>query len=142
MKPIKATPDETQPKIPVQPPPPVQRRPSARNAMTRSMTISSTEPPSPSQTNNLDSTNDSSHVKPLMSASLFSTLVLPNNNNEQKDSTKSTEPNSPQPPQITPRPSKAPGGGTRVLPVLDPNGEALRGKLRQVTTDRKGIKQY
>jgi hypothetical protein len=105
------------------------------------MTISNTESSSP-QINRLDATNESSHTKPSMSASLYSTLVLPNNNNnEQKDSNKSPEPISPQVPPVTARVGKA-AVGTRVLPVLDPNRETPPVILRQVPADRKGINSF
>lgn len=136
---MKTTTDESSPihmkphvQLPV-----VHPRPSSVYTMTRSMTISNTE--SPPQINRLDLTNESSHTKPSMSTSLYSSLVLPNNNNnEQKDSNNSAEPISPPGPPVTARTGKA-AIGTRVLPVLDPNGGAPPVKLRHIQGDRKGI---
>jgi hypothetical protein len=118
-------------------PPVVHPRPSSVYTMTRSATISNTESP---QMNRSDSTNESSHTKPSMSTSLYSSLVLPNNNSEQKDSNNSAEPVTSPGPPVTARMGKT-AIGTRVLPVLDPNGDAPPIKLRHFQGERKGIKR-
>jgi hypothetical protein len=140
LKPSKITNDES-PSIStklVQQLPVVQPRPSTMTrSMTRSMTVSNHDSP---QIMNSDVVNESFQTKPSMSASLYSSLVPPNNNNEQKETNNSMESVSSSGPPVSARIVKPAIGGTRVLPVLDPNGDAPPVKLRHFQPDRKGRK--
>jgi hypothetical protein len=129
------------PSVSTKPPqqlPVVQPRPlTVTRSMTRSMTVTSQDSP---QIINSDVANESFQTKPSMSASLYSSLVPPNNN-EQKETNNSTESVSSSGPPVSARIGKAALGGTRVLPVLDPNGDAPPVKLRHFQPDRKGRKE-
>ncbi|CAF0892383.1 unnamed protein product [Adineta steineri] len=110
-----------------------QPRPSAINSMSKSMTLANNDSP---QIFNSDSSNGSSQTKPSMSTSLYSSL-LPSNTLEHKNITNSVEsiPSSSMPPVLA-RTGKV-TGGTRVLPILDPNTDAPPIKLRHYHAEKK-----
>ncbi|CAF1492183.1 unnamed protein product, partial [Adineta steineri] len=88
-----------------------------------------------SQIINSDTTHEPIHTKPLMSMSSYAGFT-PSNRDEQKETHNSSENvSSPVPPVLT-RSGKA-AIGTRVLPALDPNGEAPPVRLRHYPLDKK-----
>ncbi|CAF0872120.1 unnamed protein product [Adineta steineri] len=110
-----------------------QPRPSAINSMSKSMTLANNDSP---QIFNSDSSNGSSQTKPSMSTSLYSSL-LPSSTLEHKNITNSVESiSSSSIPPVLARTGKV-TGGTRVLPILDPNTDAPPIKLRHYHAEKK-----
>jgi hypothetical protein len=99
--------------------------------MSKSVTITNSDSP---QIINSDSTHESLQTKPSMSTSSFGILT---SKDEQKETNNSSENlTSPAPPVLF-RTGKA-AIGTRVLPAMDPNGEAPPVKLRPLISEKKG----
>ncbi|CAF2605251.1 unnamed protein product [Rotaria sp. Silwood2] len=103
------------------------------NSMSKSMTLTNNDS---SQIINSDLINESFQTKPSMSTSLYSSLIS-SNPNEQKDMNNSTESIISSIPPVLARAGKV-AIGTRVLPVLDPNGDAPPVKLRHFQPEKKG----
>ncbi|CAF0976859.1 unnamed protein product [Rotaria sordida] len=110
----------------------ISRPSTTTNPMSKSMTLTNNDS---SQIINSDSINESFQTKPSMSTSLYSTLIS-SNPNEQKDINNSTESIISSLPPVLARTSKVPIG-TRVLPALDPNGDAPPVKLRHFQSEKK-----
>jgi hypothetical protein len=146
LKPSKeeSSPPPVPPKI--QPPlPTLQSRPSATqqqtttsvvrtNSMSKSMTGTNNESP---QIINSDSTHELLQTKPSMSTSSYGTLASLSNKDEQKETNQSAENLSSPAPPVLFRTGKA-ALGPRVLPAIDPNGEAPPVKLRPLPSEKKG----
>lgn len=108
-------------------------RPAPINSMSKSMIMSNNES---SQITNSDSSNESFQAKNSMSTSLYSPLTT-SNSNEQKDASNSTESVVSTVPTTSVRASKI-INGSRVLPVLDPNGDLPPPVLKRVHPEKKG----
>ncbi len=141
LRPLKPTNDESPSTVnkPPQQLPAVQPRSSTLKSMSRSMTLSNNDSPPIIES---DLSNESHQRRPSMSSSLYSSLASSNNNNnEQKDINNSMESvSSPGPPAVSARIGKA-AIGTRVLPMLNPTGDAPAVKLRHFQPEKKGRKQ-
>ncbi|CAF3341597.1 unnamed protein product [Rotaria sp. Silwood1] len=102
------------------------------NSMSKSMTLTNNDS---SQIINSDLINESFQTKPSMSTSLYSPLIS-SNSNEQKDINNSTESIISSIPSVLARTGKL-AIGTRVLPLIDPNGDAPPVKLRHFQSEKK-----
>ncbi|CAF1333578.1 unnamed protein product [Adineta steineri] len=141
LKSTKATNDEpSPPPVPVKTQQHLSARPSnaqqQTNApLTASKSVAAVTNNDISQIINSDTTHEPIHTKPLMSMSSYAGFT-PSNRDEQKETYNSSENvSSPVPPVLT-RSGKA-AIGTRVLPALDPNGEAPPVRLRHYPLDKK-----
>jgi hypothetical protein len=114
-----------------------QSRPSTMNSMSKSMTLTNSDLP---QIINSDLSNELFQTKNSMSTSLYSSLIPPNNN-ESKDNKDSLESTTSSIPSVLARTGKV-AMGTRVFPIIDPNGDAPPVKLRHFQSEKKGRKQY
>ncbi|CAF3056472.1 unnamed protein product [Rotaria socialis] len=108
-------------------------RPVPINSMSKSMIMPNNDQ---SPIINSDLSNESFPTKTSMSTSLYSSLIPPNPN-EQKDINNSTESIISSVPPVLARTGKV-AIGTRVLPVLDPNGDAPPVRLRHFQAEKKG----
>ena len=127
----------------VKPQPPLlalQTRPPAvsqpiNHAMSKSVSLSNNDS---SQIINSDFSPELFPTKNSMSTSLYtSTLLSSSNGNEHREMNNSSESIVSSVPPVLARTGKA-AIGTRVLPVLDPNGDAPPVKLRHFQPEKKG----
>jgi len=140
---LKTSKDESSPPpIPAKQLPIVQPRPSmtqqqttsplARtNSMSKSMTTTNNDSP---QIINSDPTHEPLQTKSSMSTSSFG---ISTSKDEQKETNNSSENLTSPAPSVLFRTGKPPIG-TRVLPAMDPNGEAPPVKLRPLVSEKKG----